>query len=308
MKRIIKSLFVMVMIALLVAPTLAVSAESLDTPPNPIPSAATGGASNTVGATNLLHQSTVMPHSKLVAGINEGKKINGDTKAYLYVPNTNMNYPIVQGKDNVYYEKRKFNGQNLPNNNWRNYQETAVYLDYRVKLGKTWEDSSNNIVLYGHNWNNLRKNELAIGNYPQYQMFAQLPSYTNMEFAKNNPYIYFSTGEMEGIWKVFAVGYCESDPTNFPFNSPNINGKTLVELGKEWEKRSLYKLDVDVKEDDQIITLATCTRVYGKEIGGAQTYAVVARRLRPGESDTTPVNIVANENVKQPSFVSATAK
>ena len=35
---------------------------------------------------------------------------NADTVAWVYIPGTNINYPVVQGRDNVHYEKHPRRG------------------------------------------------------------------------------------------------------------------------------------------------------------------------------------------------------
>ncbi len=232
--------------------------------------------------------------------------VNPDVKGWLMIPGTNMNMPVTYSSmDNNYYLYRDWKGNNYPNitwKNWFNYPDNATYVDYRHRWGDSWQTSSKNVVLYGHNWSNLRA-PFDIGtsqaNDRTHHMFAQLASYTNIDFAKWQPHIYYSTADYEGIWRVFSVGYCEITP-NFFYNNPNATKAQRQELVDEWRKRSQFNYDVDVNGDDILLTLTTCTRQHGSTEN--QRFVVVARLLRPGESEKDPVNITVNPNVKHPDF------
>lgn len=70
--------------------------------------------------------------------------VNSDTVAWLYVPNTNINYPVVRGDDNEYYLTHSFDGDE----GWlANYG--SIFLDYQNK--PDWSDQSN--FIYGHHMN-----------------------------------------------------------------------------------------------------------------------------------------------------------
>ena len=210
---------------------------------------------------------------------------------------------ITTTSGNNYYVKRDWRGTEYPNIDWKNwnqYPATATYVDYRARFGETWKNgTSRNIVLYGHNWNNL-KDPLKIGSTQGYTMFAQLPSYTDKKFAAENPYIYFSTGENEGVWKVFAVAYCELNPS-FAYNAPNPNKEAFGTLIKEWQARSMFNFGIEVDDTDRLLTLSTCTRQYAN-VGEYQRFVVVARLLRDGESEKDAVTVTVNEKMKQPQF------
>lgn len=242
-------------------------------------------------------KSTLYKHTTIKKRLANYQEVNKEVKAWLTIPGTNINEPILYNpQNNNYYLYRDWRGVNYPNTNWKNFPITATYVDYRHKWGDTWKKSSKNTILYGHNWTNLR-NPLTIGNAERHTMFAQLPSYTDKTFAQEHPHIYYSTAESEGIWRVFAVGYCEVSP-NFFYNAPNPGKAHYQMILDEWQKRSLYNFDVDVNTTDRILTLSTCSRVYN--LGENQRFVVVARLLREGESENDTVKLTVNQNVKEP--------
>lgn len=71
-------------------------------------------------------------------------KANGDTVAWLYMPNTGINYPVVKGEDNDYYLTHDFDGDA----GWlANYG--SVFMDYRNN--PDWSDQA--YFFYGHHMN-----------------------------------------------------------------------------------------------------------------------------------------------------------
>lgn len=241
-------------------------------------------------------------YSKIKKRIATYQETNKDVKAWLTIPGTNINEPVLySNKNNDYYLYRDWKGNNYPQITWENfrsYPASAAYVDFRVKWGETWKKTSRNTVIYGHNWTNLR-NPLDIGKNNQHIMFGQLPSYTDINFAKENPYIYYSTAENEGIWVVFAVSYCELKES-FNYNAPNPSKEKYEKLIKEWQDRSMYDFGVEVDSSDRILTVSTCTRQYN--MGANQRFVVVARLLRDGEAETDKVKVTVNKDQKVPQF------
>lgn len=259
-----------------------------------------GGTSASVA----FKESEKYPYKKIKKRIENYKEVNKEVVGWLTIPGTGINDPIVLSKkNNNYYLKRDWRGTNYPDLNYQNWTQrpaTANYLDYRTVFGDTWrKGTSRNLVLYGHNWNNLRESSLVIGNKEGYTMFSQLPSYTNKDFATQNPYIYFSSEKQEGIWKVFAVAYCELN-AKFAYNTPNISKEDFKKLINEWDQRSILDFSTEVDETDRILTLSTCTRQY--DVGAYQRFTVVARLLREGESEKDKVKVTVKTDYKKPAF------
>ena len=68
-------------------------------------------------------------------------KINEDYKMWIEVPNTNIDYPVVQGKDNDFYLNHDFNKKESSSG--------AIFVDYKNNI-----DKDKNIIIYGHNMRN----------------------------------------------------------------------------------------------------------------------------------------------------------
>lgn len=161
------------------------------------------------------------------------KEKNPDTVAWLKVNGTNIEYVVVKTKDNKYYLKHNFNKEyNV--GGW-------IFADYKNKI----DGSDKNIVIYGHN---MRDNS----------MFGSLKDVIKKKWYNNeeNYEITFVTENETSIYKVFSVYQIEDEDyyiqTNFKNNS---DFKNFINTLK---KRSIKKFNIDVTENDSILTLSTC--------------------------------------------------
>ncbi len=114
--------------------------------------------------------------------------INTDIVGWIYIDNTDINYPIVQGKDNSYYLKHFFD---------KNYSSYGcVFLD----CYNSFEFSDYNSVIYGHYMKNGT-------------MFSSLTKYKNQEYYDTHPQAILVTPNQNYIIDIFA-GYVASTNDN----------------------------------------------------------------------------------------------
>ncbi len=219
------------------------------------------------------------------ANIPAWKKVNKDVRGWIRIPNTNINYPVVVGPNNKYYENK-----DIYKNSSRN---GVIWADSDTKFG-TGKQVSKNTVIYGHNWTNYSANP-KIGRDSDV-MFAQVAAFHHLDFAQKTPYIYYSTESEEMVWQVFAAFYTE---VQFNYIVSDGSSDYMKNLISEAKSRSLHKYNVDVNENDKILTLSTCTRACGPSPN--QRFVVMARKLRAGEKPFTP-SITANPNHKRPNI------
>lgn len=181
------------------------------------------------------------------------KQKNSDTVGWVFVRNTLINYPVYHYKNNDFYLKN--------NGNKKADINGAIFADYRCKFNEL----SQNTVIYGHN--------MLSG-----KMFGSEKKYSDLDFLKNNPILEFSTTDKDMQWKIFAVYFIE--PT-FNYIEPNPSRELFQKILDKAREKSLYKIsNVDVNEDDKILTLSTCA----PRSMGDMRFVVVARLLRDGES------------------------
>ena len=118
----------------------------------------------------------------LSVDFNELKKKNPDTVGWIKVNGTNINYPVVQTKDNDYYLNHAYD-KSKNSAGW-------IYADYRNNM----TNFDKNTIIYGHG----RLNNT---------MFGSLKTILNSKWYnnKNNYIIKFSTPTENTLWQVFSV-------------------------------------------------------------------------------------------------------
>ena len=217
------------------------------------------------------------------ANIASYKQINSDVKGWLKVPGTNINYPVLQsapGYDPHYYLDKNIYRQQS--------RDGVIYAGSSAKFGTGSSGLSKNTVLFGHNWTNYSATP-RIGNASDV-MFAQLAGYHYLNFAKANPYLWFSTDSAEMTWVVFAAFYTD---ISFNYIDPNPTDADFAQVIAGAKARSRHNFDVEVSTSDKIITMSTCTRAYGSS--DKQRFVVMARLLREGET-LKPITVTSNPN------------
>ncbi len=214
---------------------------------------------------------------------------NSDIRGWLSYKTTdgttfNIEYPVVQSSDNDYYLFHDFN---------RTYNKNGtLFFDYRNDL--TSKSSRNrNTVIYGHN--------MASG-----QMLAGLNKLLwGVGYARVAPTFTMNTIYNKAEYKVFAVMLLNNNSVDgIPFNYLRTSFNDNIDFAgflSEITARSLYTYgDVDVRPDDDIVMLSTCTDWDLAHFKDGRT-VVVARKVRPGETAATdPSTITVNEDVVMP--------
>ena len=167
-------------------------------------------------------------------------EINSDTKAWLSINNTEINYPVVQASDNDYYLNHDFNKDNNANG-W-------IFIDYRNNI----DNLDQNTIIYGHN----TKGTI---------MFATLRYVLNDAWYNNpnNLDIIFNTsyGQMKAhIFSIYVV-----DNTN-DYLYTNFSDDDYLKFIKLIKGRSIHDFGVEFGVNDKMITLSTCTNVSNKRL------------------------------------------
>lgn len=157
---------------------------------------------------------------------------HSDSVAWLYIPDTNIDYPIMQSEDNDYYAHRATDGSYL--------YAGSLFMDYRCSS----DFSDFNSVIYGHNMGNGT-------------MFADIPNYENEEYFMDHSYGWLTTEDEVRLVDFFAVART-SDTSGIYLANPNF---------QEWDSQlrnstSIYR-EIGISADDNLIMLSTCTSAEG---------------------------------------------
>ena len=164
---------------------------------------------------------------------NELLKINSDTKGWIKVNGTKINYPFVHTNDNDFYLEHSFD---------KSYNKKGwVFLDYRNDI----DNLSNNSVLYAHGLlNNV--------------MFGTLKNVVKESWYNNksNRIIKISTLNNNQLWEVFSTYTIE--PESYYITTKFNTNEEYRKFISKIKERSVYDYNVDVSVDDKILTLSSC--------------------------------------------------
>lgn len=163
----------------------------------------------------------------------ELKKINSDTKGWIQVNGTNVNYPFVQANDNKYYLTHTYDSS-YNNAGW-------VFLDYRNNIDKL----SKNTIIYAHGRNDNT-------------MFGSLKNILKSSWLNNsdNYVVKLSTEKENTLWQVFSVYRI---PTTSDYIKTDFNNEEdFLTWSKMLIDRSIHQFNTNINKSDNILTLSTC--------------------------------------------------
>ncbi len=203
--------------------------------------------------------------------------INQDLVGWVKIPNSTIDMQVVQAGDNSTYLKTDFYG------NYSRYG--CPYMDYRNDP----KYLDQNTIIYGHHMSDGL-------------VFADLKKYKTIDGFRESPVIEFDTLYRSYKFKIYAViitNSKEEDDNGYIFNY------TVPTFGTEEnftsyiaavDERKLYTTGVDIRPDDKLLTLSTCTY----EFSDARL-VVIGRMVRDGEDETVDTSLaVVNENPRYP--------
>ena len=180
---------------------------------------------------------------------------NSDLVGWITIPDTNIDYPVMQGNDNEYYLSHNFKHKNDANG--------AIFADMNCSIFPR----SKNIILYGHHMKSGK-------------MFANLEKYDSYDFLTNHRVFTFDTiyehAQYEIIF-VFRDYVHASDDTDFKYYE-FVDVNSQVEFDSymnELKEKSIYSSNAVLTMDDELLTLSTCD--YMQANG---RFVVMARKIK----------------------------
>ena len=207
--------------------------------------------------------------------IQKSKKLDSsdyETIGWIRVQGTNIDYPLY-GIIRDSYE----------------YPVTKSYL-WSLNHDR---DFHNVMIAYGHNIMNLgpqpRKHD------ENFTRMEELMSYVYYDFAQENKYIQLTINGKDYLYKIFAVNFMPvTDLNEYPegeFVQQDRNNYVNRLL-----KESIYDYQVDLQDDDKVLSVVTCSRFFGD--GQNYDFIVTGRLVREGE-DITNYKVFRNKNYEK---------
>jgi len=201
---------------------------------------------------------------------------NRDFCGWLTVPNTVIDYPVVYGvvAENArgelyyFYEKNDFDKQS-----------SIIGAIFTYYLNPPDDPMQQHIILFGHHMKNG-------------SMFGSLKKFNDLDFVRENPVFIYDTLYGTRYYQIFAVliehmnyNYYEVD-----FDEPG----SFLAFTDHMRELSLYTSDLEITDDDQMITLSTCWYDFKDA-----RFAIQAVRL-PDGVEQIPAVYEKNENRLRP--------
>lgn len=149
---------------------------------------------------------------------------------YLYINNTDICYPLVQGDDNSYYLNH------LPDG--RKSASGSIFIDYQNDFPEDF-----NVIIYGHNMRNGT-------------MFGKLWYYFNYRnYAEEHNRLVISYNGARYLYELVGVQRVEYDSDVYEID-PADKEKWIADR----KLYSVVNLDTEPTIEDSFITLSTCGR------------------------------------------------
>ena len=170
--------------------------------------------------------------------------ISDNAVAWIFSPDTVINYVIAQSKDNAYYLNHLLDGTAASGG--------SLFMDYRANAGfSDW-----NTVIYGHQMNNGT-------------MFGSLSNYRDPAYYEQHPVMYLYVPGKRFTLELIA-GY--TTDIYDPAFDPAISREKRNALLARAVARSTFQSGVTAGEEDRLVTLSTCAYDYNNA-----RYVVIGR-------------------------------
>ena len=182
-----------------------------------------------------------MKTTMISVDFDELKRINPDTRGWIYVNNTNVNYPFVQSGDNEFYLNHSYD---------KSYNVAGwLFADYKSDFNRFLK----NTVIYGHG----RVDQVMFGSL---EKVLEESWYTN----KENQIIKLSTPEKNTLWQIVSIYTIPSE--SYYLTHTFENDQAYQKFIDTMLSRSIYDFGNTVTTNDKILTLSTCLDYNGNRI------------------------------------------
>lgn len=189
---------------------------------------------------------------------NKLKAINENIVAWIYIPGTGVDYPVIKAEDNEYYLNHDIYGNSSIYG--------SIYLDQRYYNVPDINDADN-LIIYGHNmghWNT--------------SMFGKLMKFKEQGYYSKHKDIYLYTPTENSTYRIVNVVRTTINNKWYQFTTLSGSELSLDELKNCLNVDALYQCTQPKKNSNKYITLSTCDYdgnyrilVIGEKIEGRKT-------------------------------------
>ncbi len=213
----------------------------------------------------------IEPRAKNVLEAKKKDDENIKTVGWIRVQGTNIDYPVIYA----------------PGYDFSNKIDDFAWTE------ADYNGLNNIVIVSGHNIKNL--SAVPVIGDKSHTRFEQLMAYTYYDFVKENQFIQYTVGGKDYLYRVYSVSY--DDVYNLDlYNQAPYTAERMEKYIQSTTRKSIFNFDVDVKNTDKIISLDTCTRMYG--YASTIHFRVNGRLLRNGEAATLS-KVTANSKYEE---------
>ena len=160
------------------------------------------------------------------------RQVNPEVLGWIFIPDTPVSYPLMQGEDNAKYL----------DTTWRGSRSSvgSIFVEHQ----NSGDLSDFNTIIYGHRTANQ-------------SMFGSLKRYAEQTYWEKHPYIYITD---DGGCKTYAVfGAYEVGVRELTYRLGFNNKDDKVNFLAFCMEQSVIETGIVPGPDDRIVTLSTCT-------------------------------------------------
>ncbi|MCR5720751.1 MAG: class B sortase [Lachnospiraceae bacterium] len=185
---------------------------------------------------------------------------NSDMVAWIKIPDTCVDYPVMwTPEDEEYYLRKDF---------YKKYDKTGTpFLDSDSSI----YPASTNLIIYGHNFKDV--------------MFYDVLKYEDEEYFKAHPYLYLYEKDCEHVYAVMSAFlsrvYYTTDTCFKYYKFFNASTEEeFLDFYDNVKELSFYDTGITAEYGDKFVTLSTCSDYLP---GGVGRFVLVAKEIENGE-------------------------
>lgn len=173
--------------------------------------------------------------NRITVNIEKLQEENPDIVGWIYFEQEEISYPVLFSGDNQTYLRKAYTGESVT--------AGSIFMDG----SNSFDFSDSHILIYGHNMRDL-------------SMFGRLKYYKTQDgYYDTHQYFQIITKDNYYRYRIFA--YKDVTATDGIYRVIQKNQKELADFAKSHIQKGSYLLtEEEIQNEDQVITLSTCTK------------------------------------------------
>ena len=181
----------------------------------------------------VAEESDILIYPDIKVDLNKVKEKYPKVVGWIYSPGTPINYPVVQGDDNVYFVDHMPNGvQNSAGSIFMDSRDPSTLTEFAH-------------VIYGHNMKNN-------------SMFGTILDYKKEGYFEEHPFMFYFTEDK--VYRLEIFGGLNTISSSTVYSEPSDKAAFISNVFSG----STFRSGVTVTPEDKLILLSTCSGAVGQ--------------------------------------------